>query len=98
MRLKELARRWLGIVPQSVSAPTMNADKLPVPTASVVNDIWRVHAAMDSVYGSGFAKDNPDIVAQFMQALATQTLATELTALREIIGSGSGGFTIGLEK
>jgi len=74
----------------------MSADKQP--SITTANDIWRVHAAIDAVYGPGFAKDNPALVAQFMQALATQTIAIELAALREIIGSGSGGITVGLER
>jgi len=60
--------------------------------------IWRAHAALDRVYRAGFSKDNPAIVAQFMQAQATQTVATELAALREVLASGSGGLTIGIEK
>jgi len=64
----------------------------------LANNIWRIHAALDSVYGKGYSKENPDIVAQFMTAFATQTLSTELAALREIFASGSGGLTVGLEN
>lgn len=94
MRLIQHVKRWLSKLSPSASTQFMNAD-LPSNTA---NDIWRVHSAIDTVYGTGFAKDNPTIVAQFMMALSTQTIATELAALREIIGSGSGGITVGLEK
>jgi len=72
---------------------TMSAEK----DSSVANKIWQLHAALDAVYGKGFAKDHPDTVARFMQALSTQELASEAAALREIIGSGSGAITIGLE-
>lgn len=64
----------------------------------LVNTIWRIHAALDTVYGKGFAKDNPQVVAQFMQASSAQALATELAALREIIASGTGGITVGIEN
>ena len=60
--------------------------------------IWRVHAALDRVYGPSFSKDNPAIVAQFMLAFATQNQADEVAALREVIASGSGGLTVGIEK
>ena len=63
-----------------------------------VNLIWRVHAALDTVYGKGWSKENPQTVAAFLHALATKELATEIAALREIIGSGSGAITVGLEK
>jgi len=60
--------------------------------------VWRVHAALDRVYGTGFSKDNPAIVAQFMLAFATHKQADEIAALREVLASGSGGLTIGIEK
>jgi len=94
MRLIQYVKRWLGVESRPAPTQSMSVDK-PNNTA---NDIWRVHAAIDAVYGTGFAKDNPAIVAQFMQALSTQTLASELAALREIIGSGSGGITVGIER
>lgn len=72
-------KSWLGLAPHR----TMNED-------DAVNRIWRIHAVLDAVYGKGFAKENPAIVAQFM-------LASEVAALREIIGSGSGAITVGLE-
>jgi hypothetical protein len=63
----------------------------------VANKIWQVHAALDAVYGRGFSREHADTVAQFMQALSTQEVAAEIAALREIIASGSGAITIGLE-
>lgn len=61
------------------------------------DEIISVQAALDEVYGEGYAKNNPIMVAQFMQALATQQLADEMAAFREIIGSGTGAITVGLE-
>jgi|MudIll2142460700_1097286.scaffolds.fasta_scaffold23436_5 hypothetical protein len=57
----------------------------------LANKIWQVHAAIDAVYGKGFAKDNPDTVARFM-------LANEVAALRDVIASGSGAITVGIES
>ena len=57
----------------------------------LANKIWQVHAAIDAVYGKGFAKDNPDTVARFM-------LANEVAALRDVLSSGSGAITVGIEQ
>lgn len=72
--------------------------------ADLANQIWRLHATLDAVYGTGFCKRNPHIVAQFMQAFALQTqaeatrdLALEVATIREILASGEGGFTVGIE-
>lgn len=72
----------------------MSAEK----DSHIANKIWQVHAALDAVYGKGFAKDNPDTVARFIQALSTQELAAEVAGLREVIASGSGAITIGIEN
>lgn len=74
---------------QTMSAETDN---------TTANEIWRLHAALDAVYGKGWSKENPEAVARFMQALATKELATEVAAVREIIASGSGAITIGIES
>lgn len=72
----------------------MSAEK----DSHIANKIWQVHAALDAVYGKGFAKENPDTVARFMLALSTHELVTEVAAVREIIASGSGAITIGIEN
>ena len=83
--------RWLGVTrPPLMPLPidlSMGTEK----PNEMANAIWRVHAALDAVYGAGFAKDNPAIVAQFM-------LAVELAALREVIAGGTGGITVGIER
>lgn len=76
----------------------MSAETKEEQDVSVANEIWRVHAALDAVYGKGWSKENPDTVARFMQALSTKELATEVAAVREIIGSGTGAITVGLER
>lgn len=73
------------------------ADK-PTTDNETANLIWRVHAALDAVYGKGWSKENPHTVAKFLQALATKELASEVAALREIIATGSGAITVGIEK
>jgi hypothetical protein len=75
----------------------MSAEKITTDNEAA-NVIWRVHAALDIVYGKDWSRSNPDLVAQFMQAFSTKELASEVAALREIIASGSGGFTVGIEK
>ena len=67
--------------------------------------IWQAHKAIDGVYGAGFAKENPLLVARFMTAFALQDLveaqkqlADELGSLRQLLTEGSGAITVGLEK
>ncbi len=80
----------------------MNAtaeDNKPDKVASEqANAIWRLHAALDAVYGKGWSKANPEAVAFFMQALSLQQLASEIADLRGIIASGSGGITVGIDR
>lgn len=73
--------------------------------SDAANQIWRVHTTLDAVYGPGFSRKNAHIVAQFMQAFAQQTQAealrdqaAEIATLREILSSGEGGITVGIEK
>lgn len=73
------------------------ADK-PIADNETANLIWRVHAALDAVYGKGWSKENPHQVSKFLQALAVKELAAEVGALREIIASGSGAITVGIDK
>jgi len=89
-------KKWLGILSRAYTIPVPEEGKDE--SNEFANQTWRAHAALDRVYGMGWAKDNPEIVARFMQAQATQQLATEATALREILGSGSGAITIGIER
>jgi hypothetical protein len=102
MRLSTQLRDWLGV--NSRPQPTMSVqtqaeqEKQADPQDAILNRIWLIHAKLDAVYGKGFSHSNPVIVAQFMQATATQATAAELAALREIIASGSGGITVGIEK
>lgn len=102
MRFSEQIKAWLGLLSIPRPSNTMSADAnksgLNELASEQANLMWRTHAALDAVYGKGFAKGNPAIVAQFMQALSTHQLATELAALREIIGSGSGAITVGIER
>lgn len=90
---------------QAVAAEKTEVSQSNLNVAANADSIWRVHAALDRVYGGGFSKERPEIVAQFMQAFAMQTnaeathnLAAELATLREILASGEGGLTVGLEK
>ena len=91
-------KRWMGVTPR----PPQAVSEQP---SDMANQIWRVHQAVDAVYGPGFARRNPHIVAQFMQAFAAQAhadavrdQAAEIATLREIFASGEGGLTIGVEK
>jgi hypothetical protein len=61
-------------------------------------DIQQVIDDVDSSFGQGYSALNPGVVAQVMQARATQAIANELAELREIISSGSGGITVGIER
>lgn len=70
-----------------------------------VTKIIEAHQTIDAVYGHGFSRRNAHIVAQFMQAFAQQTQAealrdqaAEIATLREILSSGEGGLTVGIEK
>ena len=106
------AKRWLGVESRPVALPEepmattqvrSATEKVEVSSAGIsVNEnaesIWRAHAAIDRVYGTGYAKENPSVVAQFMLVFATQKQADELAALREIISAGSGGITVGIER
>lgn len=65
---------------------------------AMVNDIWLIHAAVDRLYGTGFAKDNPSVVANYMKAFALKQQADELAKLRALFASGSGGITVGIEN
>lgn len=104
MRFTPLIKRWLGVTSRhtqhimNANAETTPHDKATTPASNLSDRIWLIHAAIDSVYGIGFAKDNPDIVAQFMRAAATQALATELGNIRQIIETGAGGITVGIER
>lgn len=95
-------KKWFGISLKESDRPSPPAalvtGKDADETAEIVAALWRVHTALDSVYGKGYASKNPDTVVQFMQSLATQKLAKEAADLREIIGSGSGAITVGIEK
>jgi hypothetical protein len=62
-----------------------------------VEQIKEVHAAVANIYGEGFARKNPAVVAQFMQALATDKLATEVGAVRAMLEAGTGGINVALE-
>jgi len=91
----QIIKKWLGVT----SAREFMADKTQQqPDNETANLIWRVHAALDAVYGKGWSKENPHTVAKFLQALSTKELASEVAAFREIIASGSGGLTVGIEK
>jgi hypothetical protein len=99
MRVPHKLKEWLGVLSRPRPLQTMSREVKTDPPASEQADaIMRVHAALDAVYGKGWSKANPDAVAQFMQAISLQLLAGELAALREIIGSGTGAITVGLEK
>lgn len=111
MRLSPQLKKWLGLAksPTLMNAQEHKQQKATDAHVLMVNEILLVQAALDEVYGKGYAKNNPIMVAQFMQALATQHLADafnrhgsklviELEAFREIIGSGTGGITVGLEQ
>ena len=96
-------KQWIGVAQPS---------QIPVSTDQILGtaqEISQVCLAVDAVYGRGFARRNPHIVAQFMQAIALRDLAdaqnlhgsrlvVELTALRELLASGSAGITVGIEK
>ena len=95
-------RQWIGVAQPS---PTPVTEQ----TSGMAQEILQVYQAVDAVYGRGFAKRNPHIVAQFMQAFALRDLAdaqnlhgsrlvVELTGLRELLASGSAGITVGIEK
>ena len=67
--------------------------------------IWQAHKSIDGVYGAGFAKENPLVVARFMMAFALRDLAEaqkqmadEVGSLRQLLTEGSGAITVGLEK
>ena len=96
VRLLQRLKAWLGVTPDTGPRDFMSAEQTTDNEAA--NAIWRVHAALDAVYGKNWSKSNPAIVAQFMQALSTKELASEVSALREIIGSGTGAITVGIEK
>lgn len=103
MRLSQQLKAWLGLPTPRPSKPMAtehqaNKSELNELASEQANAIWRLHAALDAVYGKGWSKDNPHTVARFMQALSTQQLATELASLREIIGSGTGAITVGIER
>lgn len=92
-------KNWFGLGSRPNPAPPLE------PQTEKAMQIWQTCQAVDNVYGVGFARRNPRIVAQFMQALAAQTQAeaardqaAEIATLREILASGAGGLTIGLEK
>lgn len=87
-------RRWLGLSLE----PTQPMTDATMPDSEAASSIWRLHAALDLVYGKNWSKSHPDKVAMFMQALATKELAAEMAALRQIIADGSGAFTVGIEK
>jgi hypothetical protein len=100
MRLSQTWKIWLGLVssPKAMATETENKTGLNDQATESANLIWRVHAALDAVYGKGWSKENPHTVARFLQALSTKELATEVGALREIIASGTGAITVGIEK
>lgn len=107
MLLTEIVKKWFGVlsraavvveVPMTNEQQAAHLNEQAEQDALAANTIWRAHAALDSVYGKGWSKDHPEIVARFMQALSTQKLASEAAALREILGSGSGAITIGIER
>jgi hypothetical protein len=67
--------------------------------------IWQAHKSIDGVYGPGFAKENPLVVARFMMAFALRDLAEaqrqmadEAAGLRQLLTEGSGAITVGLDK
>lgn len=77
-------------------ASSHSTTKEPLP--GVVAEIFNFHATLNAVYGDGFSRDNPAIVAAFMQAAATQATANALEGLRETLASGTGAITVGVEK
>ncbi len=57
----------------------------------------RCREATKIAFGERAASD-PFVVAEFLKADAAGQLALEVRALREILGSGSGALTIGIER
>jgi hypothetical protein len=76
--------------------PTQTEPQSPV--NETANELWKLHRTLDAVYGTGFCKDNPHIVARFMQALALKQLAQDVGGLRELLAQGSGAITVGIER
>lgn len=76
---------------------TTDQNKLEQPQSETVALILRVHDALDEVYGTGFAKDNPDTVGGYLLAFSVKELAGELSAVRELIATGAGAITVGVE-
>lgn len=94
-------------MPASVRSEDTQKEALPVNMNGEA--IWQAHRSIDGVYGAGFAKENPLLVARFMTAFALRDLAeavnrhgskatVELEALHQILAEGSGAITVGLEK
>lgn len=94
--LQNRLKAWLGVTPDTSKRHfqvTMNATSL-----SYIELISNLTMALDGVYGVGWSKRNPQVVADYLQALSIKELASEVGALRDIIGSGSGAFTVGIER
>lgn len=120
MQLSNIMKRMLGLtahVPNNTMAD--NSEPLEASGASQQKDrspvgldmerILAAHRMLDRIYGAGFSKDNPLVVARFMTALAlvdladgvnthASQLAAEIAGMREILSSGTGAITVGLDR
>ncbi len=93
MTLAQSLKLWLGgsqVNFTCAAAPSQEVTEL-------ARAMTRCREAVKIAFGERAASD-PIIVAEFLQADAAGQLASELRALREIIGSGSGALTIGLDQ
>lgn len=93
MTLAQSLKLWLGGAPVNftcAAAPSQEVTEL-------ARAMTRCREAVKIAFGERAASD-PIIVAEFMRADASYQQALEVRAIREVLATGTGALTIGIER